>query len=121
MKWLGLPLLTLAVIAAPAWAHEAEGPHGGVLVDAGPYHVELVTRDTRADLYLTVGEGEPVPPAGFKATAILIVDGKAQRITLDPSDGDRLSGTAAAPLPPRPKGVVQFTAPDGKTAQGQFK
>jgi len=39
---------------------------------------------------------------------------------LTPVDGVRLSGNATAALPNQPKGVVQLTAPDGKTAQAKF-
>jgi hypothetical protein len=50
----------------------------------------------------------------------LVVDGKAQRIVLSPADGNRLTGTASVPLPANPKGAVQLSLPDGKTAQGKF-
>jgi hypothetical protein len=48
------------------------------------------------------------------------VDGKAERITLAPSEKDALSGTAATALPANPTGAVQLTAPDGKTATAKF-
>ena len=53
-------------------------------------------------------------------TAILVAGGKSQRVVLAPVDGKRLSGSAAAALPSQPKGVVQLTAPDGKTVQAKF-
>jgi hypothetical protein len=48
------------------------------------------------------------------------VGGKAERITLNPSDKQALSGTAATALPSNPKGAVQLTAPNGKTATARF-
>ena len=49
-----------------------------------------------------------------------MVGGKAERIMLTPSEKDTLSGTAATALPANPKGAVQLTAPDGKTATARF-
>jgi hypothetical protein len=42
------------------------------------------------------------------------------QIVLEPVDGARLSGSATVALPNQPKGVVQLTAPDGKTIQAKF-
>ena len=119
---LGHSIFVSAALLAitPAIAHEGDGPHGGRIVDAGDYHVELVVKDSRVDVYLMDGDEKPVAATGFKGTAILKADGKAQRIALEPT-GDLLSGNSGAPLPADAKGVVQLTTPDGKTAQGQFK
>ena len=107
-------------ISAPALAHEAKGPNGGRIADAGPYHVELVAKNTTLDLHITDASDKPVPATGFKAVAILTVGGKPQRIVLEPAEPSRLSGNAAVPLPKEPKGAVQLTAPDGKTASAHF-
>ncbi|WP_291850924.1 hypothetical protein [Bradyrhizobium sp.] len=113
--------LGIAVLAAlPVSAHEAKGPHGGRLVDAGPYHAELVATGKAVEVFL-LGEGDKaVDLKGFKGVAIFSLDGKAERITLAPSAKGALSGEAATPLPPRPKGAVQLTMPDGKTATARF-
>ena len=118
---LTFPLLALVLLAGPVHAHEpTKGPNGGMTVDAGAYHVELVARAAKVDVFVTDSGNQPVPAAGFRGTAILVVDGKAQRIVLSPADGNRLTGTASAPLPANPKGAVQLSLPDGKTAQGKF-
>jgi hypothetical protein len=122
MKRLKLMLLTAALLAAsPALPHDAKGPHGGRVVDAGNYHVELVVRGSDVALFVTDGSEKPVLSTGFKAVAILNADGKAQRIALEPGDATKLSGKAETALPADVKGVVQLTAPDGKVRQGQFK
>ena len=41
-------------------------------------------------------------------------------IALAPSEKNNLIGTAATALPAKPKGAVQLTAPDGKTATARF-
>jgi hypothetical protein len=108
-------------VALPAVAHDlAKGLHGGRVVEGGGYHVELLTNGTRVDVFLTDGSDKPVAAAGFKGVAILLVDGKSQRITLTPGEGSRLTGSANATLPAEPKGAVQITAPDDKTVQVRF-
>ena len=103
-----------------AAAHDAKGVNGGRLTDAGPYHVELVVKEGSVEVFVSDAKEQPLPPAGFKGTAILVVEGKPQRIALEPRENSRLSGKAATPLPPDAKGAVQLTAPDGKTAQARF-
>ena len=119
MKMLILTITAL-IFAAPALAHEAKGPNGGRIADAGSYHVELVAKETLVELYVSDASDKPVPATGFKAVAILTVSGKAQRIVLEAKEPARLSGTSAVPLPKEPKGAVQLTSPDGKTASARF-
>ena len=120
MKFGHLILGAALLAALPAYAHEAKSLHGGRIADAGPYHVELVAKDKAIDVFIVGENGKPVDPKGFKAVAIFTLGGKAERITLAPSEKDRLSGTAATALPANPKGAVQLTAPDGKTATARF-
>ncbi len=110
----------LLVSAGSAWAHDSRGPHGGRITDAGSYHVEMVVKSDVVDVFISDASDKPVAASGFKATAILVADGKSQRVVLAPVDGVRLSGSATVALPNQPKGVLQLTGPDGKTAQGKF-
>jgi hypothetical protein len=113
--------LASALLALPAAAHEVErGPNGGRVVEAGTHHVELVVKDDAVNVFVTDANEKPVSIIGFKAVAIFTISGKAQRIPLEPKEGTRLSGTSPVALPAEPAGVVQITAPDGKTAQGRF-
>jgi hypothetical protein len=118
LKYLALGVALLA--ALPAYSHEAKGPHGGRLVDAAPYHAELVAKDKTIEVFLLGESDKPVDPKGFKGVAIFNLGGKAERITLVPSEKGTLIGEAAAALPSNPKGAVQLTAPDGKTATARF-
>jgi hypothetical protein len=115
------PLILAAVVclSLPASAHDRKGPNGGRVADAGAYHVELVAKGSELDLFVADTADKPVLPNGFKGVAILMVDGKSQRIPLEPTDR-RLSGVAGVKLPANPKGVIQLTLPDGKTAQARF-
>ena len=117
-RWLLIAALLTS--AGSAGAHEAKGKNGGRLVDAGSYHVEIVVKSEVVDVFISNQGDKPVAAAGFKGMAILVAGGKSQRVVLTPVEGTRLSGSAAAALPDRPKGVVQLTGPDGKTSQAKF-
>jgi hypothetical protein len=111
-------LLILSPLAA--LAHEPrKGPNGGALVDAGSYHIEVIGKGTTLDVLVSDHNDKPLPATGFKALAILVVDGKTQRVTLEPTaDGSRLTGTAPVALQ-AVKGAVQLTDRAGKTATGR--
>ena len=117
-RWLLAGALLISV--GSAWAHDAKGKHGGRVTDAGSYHVEMVVKSDVVDVLISDASEKPVAISGFKGTAILVVDGKSQRVVLTPVEGTRLSGSATAALPDQPKGVVQLTGPDGKTIQAKF-
>ena len=117
----GYLTLGIAMLAAlPAVAHEPKASHGGRVAEAGPYHVELVAKETAVEIFLIGENDKPVDPKGFKGVAIFNLGGKAERITLTPSEKKNLAGTAVAALPANPKGAIQLTAPDGKTATAKF-
>jgi hypothetical protein len=120
MKFRYLTLSAILLAGTPAYAHEPKGSHGGRVGDAGAYHAELVVKDKTIDIFLTGEDDKPIDPKGFKGVAIFNLGGKAERITLAPSEKNVLSGTSATTLPAHLKGAVQFTAPDGKTATARF-
>jgi hypothetical protein len=115
-----MAMVAAALVALPVQAHEASGQHGGRVADAGKYHVELVAKGETVDVFVSDGSQKPVLAAGFKGTAILVVGGKPARVSLEPAEGNRLSGKAAASVGESPKGAVQLTGPDGATASGKF-
>jgi hypothetical protein len=112
----------LCLAAWPAFAHEIEkGPHGGRIVDTGQGHVELVVNGTNVDVYLTGKSDKAVAAAGYKGVAILLVGGKPQRIVLEPTADNRLTGKASAAIAGAPRGAVRLTGPDGTTSQAKFE
>ena len=115
-----LALLTALTLTAPAWGAEMKSAHGGRMADAGEYHVEMVTTSEVIDVYLADHDNKAVPAMGHKGVAIMVVDGKSQRIVLKPSGDAKLSGKAAGALPKAPKGVIQITLPKGKTVQARY-
>jgi hypothetical protein len=122
MKTFRYCVLAAGLFAAfPTFAHESKGPHGGRVVDAGNYHVEMVVTDSGIDLYVTDGAEKPVATMDMKAVAILNAEGKAQRIQLQPVQPGKLHGKAETSLPVNVKGVVQLTAANGAVRSAQFK
>jgi hypothetical protein len=112
--------LAFTLLTVPALAHEPrKGPNGGALVDAGSYHIEVIGAGTTIDVLVSDATDKPLPATGFKALAIIVIDGKTQRIQLEPTtDGKKLTGTAPAALS-TVRGAVQLTDKDGKTATGR--
>lgn len=118
-----LAILALCLLLAPgALAHEPRpGPNGGLMVDAGSYHAELLADGTsKVTLFLFDINDKPIESAGFKANAILIINGKPLRFTLEPAGGQILSGEAPARVEPGVKGAVQISLPDGGTVQAKY-
>lgn len=115
-------VMLVAALTVPLSAHEAaKGRNGGLRVDAGKYHTELLVDGSQTvAVFLSDSDDKPIAATGFKATAILIVDGKSQRLELNAADASKLVGTAPVPVKPGVKGVVQLTGPDGATVQGKF-
>jgi len=113
-------LAMVLALSAAAHASDVKSQHGGRAVEAGAYHVELVAKGGVVDVYLADHSNKAVAASGHKGVAILVVDGKSQRIVLEPADASRLTGKAPGELPNSPKGVVQITPPGGKTVQARF-
>jgi len=115
-----LCVLILTLLFNPVYGHDTVGSHGGRVADAGDLHVELVAKGDVIEVYLTDHADTAVPATGYKGVAILVIEGKSQRIALEPSGQAVLSGKAAGALPKAPRGVIQLTPPKGKTVQGRF-
>lgn len=114
-------VLSLA-LAGPSHSHEPRrGPNGGLLVDAGKGHAELIANGS-PDVTLVLSDinDKPVSAEGYKANAILVVAGKTQRFSLSFTEGAKLQGKAPVGIPAGVKGAVQIIAPDGVTSQAKF-
>ena len=127
-----IPLFAAAAlsIAAPvaAFAHgPTSGPHGGVMADAGSYHVEFTAQGDDIMLYVSDGDGKPLDVAEAKAEATVLADKKAQKVSLapagSPAGGNLLRGRAAlggARETGALKAVVVLTMPGQKPVQARF-
>jgi hypothetical protein len=119
-KTLALLGTLFLTASSQSWASDAKPQHGGRVTEAGEYHVEMVAKADAIQVYLADHDNKAVKATGHKGVAILMVDGKSQRIVLEPAGDAMLSGKATGTLPAAPKGVVQITPPKGKTVQARF-
>jgi hypothetical protein len=115
-----ITMLALAPLGASAHGPKL-GQNGGPQEDAGSFHVEIVPKGTVLQVYLKDHSDKTVSSSGFKGTAIFVINGKAERITLTPAGDNQLKGTSSVDLPAEPKGAVQITTPTGNTVQAKFK
>lgn len=117
---LVVSIAALMMLPVTALAHEPrKGPHGGELVDAGSYHIEVVGRGLSLEVYVSDASDRPLKANDFKALAIMVIDGKTHRIPLEAgADGTKLTATAPAAIT-RVRGAIQLTDKDGKTATGR--
>lgn len=119
MKFL-IAVLSFAM-ALTAQAHAPKvGRNGGQQADAGQYHVEAVTNGKALTVFIHDHNEKPVSTKGFKGTAILVVQGKSERILLTPEPDNRLIGTATVDLEKQIKGAVQITNNLNGTVQATF-
>jgi hypothetical protein len=117
-----ITVIALASLVSAAFAHSPHtGANGGKVVDAGDYHVEMITKDKALNVYLHDRDNKPVEAKGHKAVGIFVVAGKSQRIELTPESANKLTGTAPVALPATPKGAVQITLPSGSVVQAKFE
>ena len=123
MKWNTFALAAVLFCAPSlAFAHAAKiGEHGGQQTDASSFHVEVVVKDMKLEVYLHDHSSKPVASAGFKGIAIFKdANGKPLRVPLEPAGDNELTGVASSPLPAQLEGAVQITTQTGSTVQGKF-
>jgi hypothetical protein len=121
-----MKLITIALglslgLAGIAQAHApAVGANGGRQVNAGPYHMEMIVEGQGLTIFLRDHGDRPVQTTGFRGTAVLTLDGRAERVALIPAGANQLTGTGTRSLPERPRAIVQVTNAAGSSAQGRF-
>lgn len=116
--------IAAVLLCAPslAFAHAAKiGEHGGQQTDASIFHVEVVAKGAKLEVYLHDHSLKPVATVGFKGVAIFkALDGKPVRIPLDPAGDNELTGVSPSDLPAQLDGAVQITTQTGGVVQGKF-
>lgn len=123
MKRVGPILVALALVLSPVASHPAEkhdhakrGANGGELVDAGPYHLELVVKGQEFALYVLDGKNSKVAVDGAKATATVMSGNSKATILLAPAGDNVLRGTGKFESREDMKVLVSLTV-SGKPAQ----
>ncbi|MFM2042244.1 MAG: hypothetical protein RLY86_820 [Pseudomonadota bacterium] len=122
------PLALAALLLAPATAitpgtahaHQAEALHGGQMVDAPPYHLELVAKGRDITLYVLDSAMKPVDTTGAQARATILAGGKPELVPLAPAGTNILRGAAGVDLGQDAKVVTSLTLPGQKPVQARF-
>lgn len=121
-------IVTATAVALPAGAHSEQHfdnidtPHGGQMRMAGPYHLELVTKDRELVLYVTDHGDNNVPTEGGIGKAT-IQTGKSKEktaIKLAPAGENTLKGTGEFTLTPETVVVVFVKLPDHEAQSVRF-
>ena len=63
------------------------------------FHVEIVPKGALLEVYLRDHSDKAVSTEGFRGAAILVIDGKPERITLTPAGGNQLKGASSSTFP----------------------
>ncbi len=113
---IGLALSPIAGHAADAHGHDKRGANGGELVDAGPYHLELVVKGQELALYVLDDKNGKVAVKEAKATATLMSGGSKATIALAPAGDNLLKGSGKFEPKEDMKVLVSLTLA-GKAAQ----
>ena len=126
-------LATVLIIAAmaaslPARAHteqhfdNIDTPHGGQMRMAGPYHMELVTKEKELVLYVMDHGDKNVPTEGGIGKATIQVGKSKEKATvkLEPAGENILKGTGEFTLTPESVVVVFIKLPDHEAQSVRF-
>jgi len=114
----------LACSSAP-WAkdkdHHPDPRHGGVVAEAGKYHLELVAKDKSLALHIYGHDDKPIDAARAKAQANVFSGRDKGTVSLAPAEGNVMKGETAFAIRSDAKIVVGFTPPQGKPEQVRFQ
>lgn len=115
--------LAAALLLAPvtALAHGEDGRHGGTLVDAPPYHLELVAKGKELMLHVMDDKMAPVDVTGATASATVLAGGKSEKVELKPAGAAALAGQAGTELGHGAKVVASITLKGAKPVQARFE
>ena len=120
-------LAFISLILSPlAWAHTDEyfdsvaAPHGGQMRMAGPYHMEIITKDKEIVLYVTDHANTKISIDGGISKAILQTGKTKTTVKLQPAGDNVLKGTGDFIVTPKTKIVVFIKLPEQEAQAARF-
>ncbi len=117
--WLVLALMLL--LASPAMAQTSwSGPNGGVMVDAGSFHVELLVKNTEYRVNVFDHVDKPIAVADATAVATVMIGEDKEKVSLQPVAPNTLAGTGTIKRSGAAKVLVMLRVPDQATAIARF-
>ena len=122
MKALKIGLLCAALfLPAGVLAHgEKTGPNGGVVEDAGKYHVELVMKADELRAFVTGAGSAKVDSKGAEASATVLVGREKLTLKLLPAGGNALAAGGKFDTRVGAKVVLSLALPGQPAVSGRF-
>jgi hypothetical protein len=125
-RLLSTILVLLIAAAVPAWGeddhdHDHSAKHGGIVVESGHHHLEVIAKDGSLDVLVQDEDGKPEDVSAAKATAVVLSEGKKFDIALAPNNGTTLKGTAPFKAVKGTTIVITLTMPEHAPEQVRVK
>jgi hypothetical protein len=113
------------LLPGAALGHEGNGPHGGPAVDAGPYFLELITKDGQIRVFVyNEADSKPADMKTVKGTATVLLGQQREIAQLqhDTSEagGNLLSAKLGIAPGPGLRVVVQLQIPGQPSVVARF-
>jgi hypothetical protein len=114
-------LAVTSVASADELDHDHAAQHGGVIVESGHHHLEVVAKDGSLEVYVGGEDGQPEEVKEATATATILSGGKKADIQLAPDAGNLLKGTGSFSAGKGTTIVITLTMPGHKPEQARVK
>ncbi len=112
----------ILLLSASAKSDVGVGVNGGILADAGAYHVEFISGAAYAMMMFAVSDDrqKPVPARGISAYAIIAQNGQTTRLRLSPEADNLLAALPTLPLLTGTTVLVVAKLATGETLKARF-
>ena len=120
-----LPFILL-IFSSLAWSHTDEyfdsvaAPHGGQMRMAGPYHIEIITKDKEIVLYITDHANTKISIDGGISKAIIQTGKTKITVKLQPKGDNVFRGTGDFIITPETKVMVFVKLPEQEAQAARF-
>lgn len=124
VKQLLAALALVIVTVMPLQAHEDahyKSQHGGVVVESGHHHLEVVAKDGTLEIHVIGEDGKPEDVASAKAKATILSEGKKVEVPLSGAADGVLKGAGAFKASKGTTIIVTLTLDGHKPEQARLK
>lgn len=114
------------ILSSPVWPHADEyfdsiaAPHGGQMRMAGPYHMEIITKDKEIVLYITDHANTKISINGGRSKVIVQTGKTKTTVKLQPAGDNVFKGTGNFIVTPETKIVVFIKLPEQEAQVARF-
>lgn len=118
---LGAMALLSLTSALAGEGHQHAAKRGGVVVESGHHHLEVVAKDGTIEIYVSGEDGAPETVADAKATVAILSGGKKVDVGLTPDPSGALKGAGDFKVAKGTTIVVTLTMPGHSPEQARVK